>query len=168
MKRAILYVVAIFGCATVSGSFVKKLWEEKYKKQRNELSTSKNECGLLYKWLQLSQKGMKLSEYFSTNSFSKVAVFGMNREGRLVIEDLGDLAVYGVEKENLGAVHERLMVYRLGDDPLPPADCMVLCSLDGLSEKLRLIQKEFPGKLLTLEQVLTWLEHESTAGRNPV
>lgn len=160
MKRKILYAVATLGSATAGGILVKKLWEEKYRQQEKVFSMSRRESDLLYSWLQLSQGGAKLSEYFSADEYSRVAVFGMNRMGRLLIDELGDLAVYGVEMENPNAVHERLTVYRLGDDPLPPAECIVICDLNRIQEKITIVQREFAGTILTLEQVLGWQEKE--------
>ena len=143
------YIAFSVASAIAGGSLVKKLWKEKYQKQKDELHIAQQEGNLLYRWLQLSQNG-----------YGSVAVFGMNREGRLAIEKLDDLAVYGVEAENLGAVHERLKVYRLGDDPLPPANCMVICDLGETPEKTALIQKAFSGMIISLEDVLTAIENE--------
>ena len=154
------YIAFSVASAIAGGSLVKKLWKEKYQKQKDELHIAQQEGNLLYRWLQLSQKGVELSDYFSANGYGSVAVFGMNREGRLAIEKLDDLAVYGVEAENLGAVHERLKVYRLGDDPLPPANCMVICDLGETPEKTALIQKAFSGMIISLEDVLTAIENE--------
>lgn len=139
---------------------VKKLWLKKYRQKKNELNIAHQENELNLKWLQLSQMGAKFSEYFWAHSFYKVAVFGMNRMGRLVINELGDLVVYMVEIENLGAVHESMTVYRLGDDPLPDADCIVICDLAWTEEKEAMVRSEFRGEVVLWQDVLCWVDQE--------
>ena len=67
--------------------------------------------------------------------------------------------VFGAEIDNFAAVHETLTVYRVGEDPLPEADCMVVCDLERVPEKVEAAKKEFQGDIVTLTQVLAWYEN---------
>lgn len=144
---------AVLGAAA-GGILVKKIWLEKYCKQKEELAATVRQRDLDYTWLLLKLRGVGLRDYFTALGYERVAVLGMNREGRLLVAELGDLAAYGVEFDNLAAVHQTLTVFRLGDDPLPPADCMVVCDLERVSEKTAVAKEEFPGAVVTLTEVL--------------
>lgn len=144
---------AVLGAAA-GGILVKKIWLEKYRKQKEELAVTVRQRDLDYTWLLLKQHGVRLRDYFTALGYERVAVFGMYQEGRLLAEELGHLAAYGVELDNLAAVHQTLTVYRLGDDPLPPADCIVICDLERIPEKTAAIKEEFPGAVVTLTAVL--------------
>lgn len=148
--------------AIAGGALVKRVWLEKYRAQKQELAVSNEERDLLYTWLLLEQMGANPGEYFTAHGFHTVAIMGMNREGRRLYEALKDRAdvAYAIELDNFGAVHEHMMVYRLGDDPLPPADCAVVCDTANIPEKTDALQMEFPGEIVTLAQVLAWLIKE--------
>lgn len=147
--------------AVAGGVLVKKVWLEKYRQKKDELTVADRERDLLYTWLLLEQRGARFDSYFAAHGFRTVAILGMNREGRRFYDALQGSedvsAVYAVELDNFGAVHERMTVYRLGDDPLPPADCLVVCDLTKIPEKLEAARKEFSGEIVTLSQILAWL-----------
>lgn len=155
--------------AIAGGKLVKRVWLDKYRNQKRKLSSSNEESDLLYSWLQLKEHGVRFSEYFVEKGFHSVAVLGMGREGRLFLNVLAHegkiIPAYGVEMDYLGAVHESLVVYRLGDDPLPEADCLVVCDLVCTEEKLDAVRKEFPSEIVTLEQVLDWLMEKHNVKR---
>lgn len=162
MKRWTLCPAALLG-AVAGGTLVKKLWLEKYRQQKAELDLAERERDLLHTWLLLEQRGIEVAEYFEAHGWQHIAIFEMGRTGRRLADALGDMAVYGVELDNFGAVHERMTVYRLGDDPLPPADCMVICDMDRIGEKRAAAQKEFSNDIVTLSEVLAWLSERHTA-----
>ena len=141
----------------------KKVWLEKYRRQKGELDAVSRERDLLHTWLLLEQTGVDLEGYFSAHGYKTVSILGMNREGRRLFDALKKSeeisVVFGAEIDNFAAVHETLTVYRVGDDPLPEADCMVVCDLARVSEKVEAIKKEFRGDIVTLTQVLAWREN---------
>ena len=156
---------AILLGAAAGGALVKKVWLDKYRKQKVDLDAATQERDLLYTWLLLEQKGARLEEYFQAYGYKTAAILGMNREGRRFFEVVNSekvSIVYGAEVDNLAAVHETLTVYRVGNDPLPEADCMVVCDLEKVPEKIVAVKKEFRGDIVTLTQVLAWLleQHE--------
>lgn len=159
-NMAALFLGMVVGAAA-GGALVKKLWLEKYRKQKAELAAASHERGLLHILLKLKQDGVELGEYFTEHNLRSVAVLGMGREGRYLLDELARekkvTTAYGVEADYLGSVHEALTVYRLGEDGLPAADCLVVCDLAWTGEKSALAEKEFSGKIVMLEEVLEWL-----------
>lgn len=159
-NMAALFLGTVAGAAA-GGALVKRLWLDKYRKQKAELAAASHERGLLHILLKLKQNGVKLSEYFTEHNLQSVAVLGMGREGRYLLEELERekkvTTAYGVEADYLGSVHETLTVYRLGEDELPVADCLVVCDLVRTVEKNAMAGKEFRGKVVILEDVLEWL-----------
>ena len=163
MKKSSIAALAfgsIIGCIA-GGALVKKLWLEKFRKQKNELAEVSHERELLHELLKLKQNGVQLSEYFTENKLQSVAVLGMGREGRYLLDELAkEKAVspaYGVEADYFGSVHETLIVYRLGEDMLPPADCLIVCDLNRTDKKVSLAQREFSGAVVILEEVIDGL-----------
>lgn len=162
MKKLTAVFAAAAG-AVAGGALVRKVWLEKYRGQKTELRSANEERDLLYTWLLLEQKGAGLEEYFTAHGYKTAAILGMNREGRRFFEAVDGervSVVYGAEIENLAAVHETLAVYRVGDDPLPEADCMVVCDLERVPEKIAAVRAEFRGDIVTLAQALAWLLEE--------
>ena len=135
MKRRTAVFAAVLGAAA-GGALVKRVWLEKYRQQKQELASARMEKDLLYTWLLLEQKRIDLAEYFTAHGFKSIGVMGMGREGRRFFESLKDQeeadVIYAVELDHFSAVHEYLTVYRLGDDPLPEADCIVVCDLTSV------------------------------------
>lgn len=159
MKWSELACAALSGAAC--GTLVKKLWLAKYREQSVTLASAERERDLLYTWLLLEEKGIGAEEYFLAHDIRSAAVLGMNRVGRLFIDALRKCetvrVLYGVEADNPSAVHETLTVYRLGDDPLPAADGLLICDLEKVPEKAELARREFSGKIMTLTDLLAWL-----------
>lgn len=163
MRKWVVVPAAVLG-AIAGGILVKKVWLEKYRKQKKELEIANTEKDLLYTWLLLEQKGANPGEYFAAHGFQTIGIMGMNREGRRLYETLKDRedvsAEYAVELDNPSAVHEYMTVYRLGDDLLPEADCVVICDIDCVPEKQEALRKEFKDEIVTLTEVLAWLIEE--------
>lgn len=158
-NMATLFLGAVAG-GVAGGRLVKKLWLDKYRKQKAELAEASHERELLHFLLKLKQNGVEFSEYFAEHNLQSVAVLGMGREGRYLLDELARekkvSTAYGVEADYLGSVHETLTVYRLGEDELPAADCLVVCDLVWTEEKSAMAGKEFLGKVVMLEEVLEW------------
>ena len=74
--------------AVSGGALVKKLWLEKYRKQKVELAATSHERELLHILLKLKQDGVRLSEYFAEHNLQSAAVLGMGREGRYLLDEL--------------------------------------------------------------------------------
>lgn len=151
-------VVAVLTGMVGSGALVKAVWLRKYRELEEQLEIVRKEREQLHMFLELEHAGVEVSEYFTQQDIKSVAVLGMNREGRHLLDVLereGKVSpAYGVEAEDLGAVHRTLTVYRLGDDPLPAADALVVCDLVEQEEKIKAVCGEFSGKIVTLSQVL--------------
>lgn len=157
--------------AVSGGILVKKLWVDKYQKQKAETKAACREREILYQLLQLKQRSIPFSEFFEARHFETAAVLGMGREGRFLIDELEKEGrtkpAYGVEADYLGSVHKTLTVYRLGEDELPAADCLVVCDLNYTESKLADARQEFGGAVVTLEDLLDWLmeKHKIRAWR---
>ena len=147
--------------ALAGGAVVKKVWLDKYHVKKAEVTELETERELLYCWLQIREQGRSLANYFDGES--KVAVLGMNRLGRLAIDELGEYAAFGVEAEDFAAVHDHLTVYRLGEDSLPEADVMLVCDIRHIDEKLAALQEVYDGQILTLKEALNRIAEELTS-----
>ena len=91
---------------------------------------------------RLERTGIRRVGFYGSPAASSSAFFSRYFSSHSFFTNILSTA-YGVEIENLSAVHEHMEVYRLGDDPLPPADCMVICDLNRVQEKLTEAGKVF-------------------------
>ena len=64
-RRMIWGFAGALAGAVAGGVLVKKVWLEKYRRQKGELDVVSRERDLLHTWLLLEQKGVKLEDYFS-------------------------------------------------------------------------------------------------------
>lgn len=161
IRKGIVLGTSVLLGAICGGKVVKKMWLEKCREQHKEFIVASYERDILYTCLKLKQQGVRFSEYFIEHSLQSIAVLGMGMEGRYLLDELLNEkqvnVTYGVEADYLGSVHETLTVYRLGEDLLPPADCIVVCDVNQKGKKILAAQKEFLGTVITLEKVLEWL-----------
>lgn len=71
-------IVALFFGVTVGavagGALVKKLWLEKYRKQKVELAATSHERELLHILLKLKQKDVRFGEYFTEHRLDRKSV----------------------------------------------------------------------------------------------
>ncbi|NBK79424.1 hypothetical protein D5272_12720 [bacterium D16-76] len=164
MKRSNIFAL-FFGVAVgavAGGTLVKKLWLDKYCKQKDELKVVNHERELLYQLLKLKKNNMPFSEYFQAYDLHSVAILGMGFMGRYLLDVLteeGSVTVaYGVEFDVLGAVHKTLPVYRLGQDDLPAVDSLLVCDLYWNSKSPAVLQEEISARIVTITQLLEWLK----------
>lgn len=115
-----------------TGALVKRLWKQKYSEEKQRGNRSEKMLQLYYHWLLLKQKNIGLDTFFVNKGIKEIAVLDLAPQGRRLIDELTESAVsvrYAIERDNPAAIHERLEVLRLHDDPLPAVDAVVICSL---------------------------------------
>lgn len=162
MKFFKLAISALCG-AISAGIIVKKVWIDKYKLQNEKLSFSEKERKIWYTWFLIEQKGFSCLDFFVKYNYKTIAVYGMNGLGRCLVDylivDSKDIFVkYAVEKDKPSAVHEKLKVYRMGDDKLPKADCIVICDLNHVHEKHQELKESgFKGKVVSFSDILMYI-----------
>lgn len=161
MKKSLIALGSAAAGVVAGGALVKKVWREKCGEQYAEFIAARNERDILYTWLLLRQRGVSPARFFDAHGYGRVAVLGMGPVGRLAIDALGDRAAYGIATGNLAAVHERLTVYRLGEDELPEADCILICETEHIRETAELLRRTYSGKIVTLGEMLQDLLEEA-------
>lgn len=152
--------VAVTVGAIGAGALVKRLWVAKYLELKKDLRYAEMERDSCRTWFLLTQRGISIREYFSAHGYDRIGVLGMEWLGRRTVDELGETVICAVEADNFAAVHERLTVWRLGDDPLPEVDVILVTDLKRIPEKIKMIRNEFSGSVVTLTEVLTWLLQE--------
>ena len=159
MKKhySVQYFVYTLVSVTAGITLAKQVWLEKFHLQKKEKESVERERDLFYTWFLLAQHDISIHDFFAEQGIQTVGIMGMSRLGRRAVDSLGDRVVYAVEAENFAAVHERLTVWRLGENPLPTADAILITDLDNVREKAEAVRREFSGRIVTLCEVLRWL-----------
>lgn len=131
MRTVCGFLACAWGGAVLGAGLARRLWRKKYRLQGMALENAMRERGTFYTWLLLCEHKADFAAYLEARGHRNIAVLGMTPAGRRLVSALEGAetvnVVCGVERNELGAVHERLPVYRLPDDALPPVDCVIVC-----------------------------------------
>jgi hypoxanthine phosphoribosyltransferase len=157
MQKIIISTLAFVAGAVLAGIIVKRLWKQKFTESQVIANADSNQKDLFYNWLVLKKRGDSIATRIKKLGADKIAVFGLEEAGRLLVDDLCDSGVtveYAIELDNPSYVHEALEVYRLHDDELPKADLIVVCPpYDIKSAKLEL-QGQTNAEIVSLESLI--------------
>ena len=101
-KKIVFPIIGLFGgCLIVEHLIIKSLSIELTKQK--SLSDKHFELYMLMKnWVKLKQKGVNLSSYFLRKGYNKIAIYGMNYVGRILVDELknsGLEIVKGIDKD---------------------------------------------------------------------
>jgi len=143
--------------AVLAGVIVKRLWKQKFNESQIAATADCKQKDLYYNWLQLKKRGDSISEYVNKTGAKRIAVFGLEETGRLLIDDLRDSDIttaFTIELNNPSYVHEYLEVYRLHDDKLPQVDLIIVCPPYELKDAKRELLGQTDANIVALESLI--------------
>lgn len=151
--------LAAFICgALIAGYTVKRLWKQHYNAEKSRGDSEEKLKQLYYNWLLIKQKGVSLADCLREEGIANVAVLGLDPPGRRFIDELegsGITVVYAIEHNNPSSIHEKLEVYRLGDDTLPETDAVVVCTLRDFLVIQDKLKRETKARVIALEDLIS-------------
>lgn len=109
---------------------------------------------LLERWMCLKENGINCASYFAKHSFKTIAVYGIGKIGRHLINELKDTdieIIYGIDKTKQEC--QRLPVYAL-EDELPDVDAVVITVMDQYGEIGDLLDKKIDAEMVPIEEVV--------------
>ena len=162
MKGLIFPFIGFFGgCLIVEHRVIKSLSIE-LTKQRN-LSDKHFELYMLMKnWVKLKQKGVNLSSYFLRKGYKRIAIYGMNYVGRILVDELknsGLEIVRGIDK-NSDAVNSDIKVV-VPDNFDDQVDAIVVTPISFYNEICEEMEKRITCPIISLKNIV----FELTQGR---
>lgn len=110
---------------------------------------------LMNHWVKIKQKGKNLSSYFEKNGYKKVAIYGMNHAGMVLLDELRNTEVqvaYGIDK-NADNVYADIDVFTV-EEPLDKVDVVVVTAITYFNEIENQLKDKMDCPIISLKDVL--------------
>ena len=155
MKKGIISVISgIAGVIAGAGAVTKVLGKSLSK--TNNLSDKHLALFLMMnQWVKVKQEGKKLSEYFETNGYKKIAIYGMSYAGETLLDELRESeieVVYGIDNR-ADSIYLDLDIVTM-EDTLEEVDAVVVTAITYFEEIAEKIEKKLECPVISLEDIL--------------
>lgn len=112
---------------------------------------------MLIKWMNLSQKGKKIEEFFIQRNIYTIAIYGMSHIGKLLFDQLSDSKVsvkYGIDQRiEVNYVSEKLPIYTIGNE-LPDVQMIVVTPINSFEEICTELRSYINSKIISLDKII--------------
>lgn len=153
-KGTIATLSTLIGAAAgayAGSAFTGKGLDQKQKK----VDKFKNYYTMLNQWLILKQSGKNLSEYFQSNHYQTIAIYGMGEMGNRLFDELqnSDIKVAcGIDRES-ECVYAEIDIYS-PDQTLPEVDVIVVTSTFAFDEIQTALSSKVSCPVVSLEDIV--------------
>lgn len=154
MKKRTAVLTTVLGGLTgavVTGKIVGKEVQTKGEK----INKFKGYYSMLNQWLALKQKGKSLAEYFVSNEYKEMCIYGMGEMGNRLYDELKNTEIkvkYAIDKD-AASTYSELDVKEIDDD-LPEVDVVVVTATFAFDDIVEDIQDKFSCPIVSLEDVV--------------
>lgn len=155
MKKPIISILSALSGAALGAGAVGKVSSDKTKKA---LSMSHKHFTLylmMNQWVKVKQEGKKLSDYFETNSYKKIAIYGMSYAGETLLEELKETGItvaYGIDQK-ADSLYADIDVVTMADS-LEDVDAVVVTAITFFDEIEEQLSEKLDCPILSLEDIL--------------
>lgn len=155
MKKGIITVISgIAGVIAGAGAVAKVLGKSLSK--TNNLSDKHLALFLMMnQWVKVKQEGKKLSEYFETNGYKKIAIYGMSYAGETLLDELRESeieVVYGIDNR-ADSIYLDLDIVTM-EDTFEEVDAVVVTAITYYEEIAEKMEKKLECPIISLEDIL--------------
>lgn len=155
MKKGVIAAVS-----TVIGAVAGAVTIEKSKRNqlRSAWDMSTKHLALfqmMNQWVRIKQEGKNLSEYFKSNGYRNIAVYGMSYAGETLLEELKDTDInvaYGIDQK-ADSIYADVDIFT-ADDELQQVDAVVVTAITFFDEIEEKLLKKMDCPILSLEDIL--------------
>lgn len=110
---------------------------------------------LLERWLTVHEEGRTLSDILAQREIFTIALYGMGKIGKHVINELKGSSitvVYAIDKAKSG-LYDSIVVKRI-DDTLPKVDAVLVAAVYDFDEIEETLRKYVTYPIISLEEIL--------------
>ena len=136
-----------------------RIYRTKYKVLKEQLSTNDEKWKEFYQilnlWLELSQSGHSVTEYFEKRNINTIAVYGMKELGERLIYEIKDSKTdvsYLIDK-NADTVYSNMKVYYPYEE-LPKVDAIVVTAIHYYPEIEEELYKRVNYPIINLTDII--------------
>lgn len=110
---------------------------------------------LMQQWVKVHQAGHKLEDYFKEKKYKKIAVYGMNEMGYMVLKELEGSEIevsYCIDK-NADNLFAKINVYK-PDEDLQPVDAVIVAVVQFYDEVKKNLSEKLDCPVISLSDVV--------------
>jgi len=155
MKKGVSAVLSL-AAGAVSGAAACGAFVNKQKKEEIEVKDKLYEFYVvLNQWLSIHQEGKTLVDYFKTNGYKTVAIYGMKELGERLYDELKDSEIevkYVIDK-NADAIYADVEAVT-PDEELEPVDVIVVTAIHYFDEIDDMLSEKVEYPIVSLEDIV--------------
>lgn len=155
MKKLVISILSALTGAALGAGAVGKFSSDKAKKIQSMSDKHLSLFLMMNQWVKVKQEGKKLADYFVSNGYHKIAVYGMSYAGETLLDELKDTdvtVVYAIDK-NAGSIYADVDVFFMDDD-LGEADAVVVTAITFFDEIEEKLSEKMDCPIISLEDIL--------------
>ncbi|NLF41739.1 MAG: hypothetical protein GX587_03495 [Bacteroidales bacterium] len=155
MKKGTVAVLSAIVGAAAGAAGSGYLGNKQSEQKAAKVDKFKGYYNMLNQWLILKQAGKNLSEYFKTNNYKTVAIYGMGEMGNRLYEELKDSDIvvkYAVDKEVENTYSELNVI--APETEFEAVDVMVVTATFAFDEIEEKIGEKVDFPIVSLEDVV--------------
>lgn len=155
MKKGVIAAVSTLIGAAAGAATIEK---SKRNQLRSAWDMSTKHLALfqmMNQWVRVKQEGKNLSEYFESNGYKNIAVYGMSYAGETLLEELKDTDInvaYGIDQK-ADSIYADVDIFTT-DDELQQVDAVVVTAITFFDEIEEKLLKKMDCPILSLEDIL--------------
>ena len=110
---------------------------------------------MMNQWVKVKQEGKNLADYFETNDYKKIAIYGMSYAGETLLDELRDSEIevaYGIDNR-ADSIYLDLDIVTMEDD-LEEVDAVVVTAITYFEEIVEALERKLDCPILSLEDIL--------------
>lgn len=155
MKRGIISVVSGIAGITAGAGVVAKVLGKSLSKTNNLSDKHLALFLMMNQWVKVKQEGKDLSEYFETNGYKRIAIYGMSYAGETLLDELRESKVevaYGIDNR-ADSIYLDLDIVTM-EDTFEEVDAIVVTAITFYEEIAEKLEKKLKCPILSLEDIL--------------
>lgn len=150
---------AVFGTllgAVAGAAGLGYLGNKQVAQKAEKVDKFKGYYNMLNQWLILKQEGKNLAEYFDTNGYKSIAIYGMGEMGNRLYDELKGTdieVIYAVDK-NAASTYSELDVIDPDECDYEEVDCIVVTATFAFDEIEGKLEELVDFPIISLEDVV--------------
>ncbi len=152
-RRKNAVCVLVFGLIAIT---LGKKWWNGYLLQIQKTIKFRTYFKTLDKWMSLWELGKTVETYFKDNQIKRIAIYGMGKLGRHLIQELKTSdkvqIVYGIDRM-AGKIDGEFPIYDI-DNISPPVDAIVVTVTPEFDEIADILRKKNTCPIISLDEVI--------------
>lgn len=155
MKKSIISILSSLTGAALGAGAVGKIYSSKTDKARSMSQKHLELFLMMNQWVKVKQEGKNLADYFETNGYKKIAIYGMSYAGETLLDELrgtGITIAYGIDQK-ADSLYSDVDILSM-EDSLEDVDAVVVTAITFFDEIEEQLSQKIDCPVISLEDIL--------------